>query len=545
MHILKKHLHFVASMLAGSLSISLAACHERTGTLPGESAEVELQLDMSTSGFTGPVAQAALDDAAALIVSISDAMGTLIYDAEEVALYDFDGTYLSHPLSLVPGAYALTELIVVDANGNALYAAPREGSLLAHLVDDPLPIPFNAGKDAVTTIRPQVLSVNEQTPEDFGYASFGFEVIRVIDFLIAAFAYDDSLQTLRLTDAEIDISTEDGELLYSGNLGAVTNHLKVTDDHASYRVIVSKPGYETHEEVFSRDDLAAHFSSDELGPITIVLQRAPVAVPTCVHPTPAMLAATPQKSIFDIQFDRDCRAYLATTISGRDYVYVVNSAGQITTLQGSGNANIGAISVHPDSGQIAVGYSVSPRAFGIKSGSSLPVVATSPAFRGTNWQSYSYLNDTPSSIATDHSGCTWMPNWTIRGRLVCIQPGGNATVVADMPGHIEAVGLDPDDMPYVSIGATIYRVDRVTGSFEAYHTASAVVLDLAFDSNGDLYFETQANEIRVLSTGTTTSQVFSNVSGDGKLAISPDRFLIRAQMPLPQPTRYQEWPLSD
>lgn len=51
----------------------------------------------------------AVENASALVVSIEDAAGAVAYGSERVELYDFDGTYLSHPLSLLPGSYALTE----------------------------------------------------------------------------------------------------------------------------------------------------------------------------------------------------------------------------------------------------------------------------------------------------------------------------------------------------------------------------------------------------------------------------------------------------
>jgi hypothetical protein len=53
-----------------------------------------------------------------------------------------------------------------------LWATPRAGSTLAHLVSDPLPVPFGIRTDETTTVQIEVIRTREYQPSDFGYATF-------------------------------------------------------------------------------------------------------------------------------------------------------------------------------------------------------------------------------------------------------------------------------------------------------------------------------------------------------------------------------------
>lgn len=191
-------------------------------------------------------------------------------------LYDFNGTYLSHPLSLLPGSHALTELLVVDAAGSVLYATPMEGSNLAHLVADPLAISFDVTKDAVTTVRPEMLSTKAYVPEDFGYASFEPAIVEVLDFLVGVFVYDATVDELVLTTASIEVTNESSTVLYTGSLDALTNQVSVPAGHAPYRVTIDKPGYSVYTQDFTEAELAAFFDSATDGPLEMVLHEATV-----------------------------------------------------------------------------------------------------------------------------------------------------------------------------------------------------------------------------------------------------------------------------
>jgi hypothetical protein len=258
-----------------SLSLLVSACNGIDHRSRTDHASVEFLFDIAVSKTLSVASDSLknLEDAAALVVSIEDAAGVSVYDSEEVALYSFDGTYLSHPLSLVPGSYKLTEFLVIDVGGNVLYATPLEDSELAYLVGDPLSIAFDISTDGVTTVRPQVLSTAEHLPEDFGYVSFGPEVVDVLDFLVAAFVYDDATQTLVMTTATIEVTNGSGEVLYTGDLNAVTNRVTVPDGYAQYKVTITKSGYDLYTQDFTAAELASYFDSTANGPLEVVLQK--------------------------------------------------------------------------------------------------------------------------------------------------------------------------------------------------------------------------------------------------------------------------------
>jgi hypothetical protein len=77
------------------------------------------------------------------------------------------------------------------------------------------------------------------------------------------------------------------------------------------------------------------------------------------------------------------------------------------------------------------------------------------------------------------------------------------------------------------------------------YTASATILDFVVDYNGDVYLETTGNEIVHYDASSATASTKATVSGDGKLAISPDGRLVRLILNPPSAATYQEWTLGD
>jgi hypothetical protein len=108
---------------------------------------------------------------------------------------------------LAPGNYRLVQFLVLNNINTVIYAAPLEGSILAYLINDPLPLNFAVAKNESTQVAPQVLAVrNDDTPENFGYVSFGFKVVNT-----------DSVVLIRA-----NVKMEVGGLLYE-NVDALIN----------------------------------------------------------------------------------------------------------------------------------------------------------------------------------------------------------------------------------------------------------------------------------------------------------------------------------
>ena len=245
----------------------------------------------------------------------------------------------------------------------------------------------------------------------------------------------------------------------------------------------------------------------------------------------------------DITFDADCTAYLGTIISGQDYVYTMDSAGNTTVLYGYSNYDINAVALDPVTGDVVVAYS-STSAVGLVDTSSLSPIATGSWNIGTLWSS-GYLNWCASSLAVDSSGCAWTPNFTGSGELDCVSlDDGSTTNLASFSNHLEGVALDSAEGLYVSDGAEIVSVDVDDGSTTTFYTAADDILDFVFDANDDLYIETDGGEILLLEAGESTASTFATVSGQGKLAIVPNGTLVRVIPDPVSPASYEEWALD-
>ena len=262
----------------------------------------------------------------------------------------------------------------------------------------------------------------------------------------------------------------------------------------------------------------------------------------CTHPDAATLTSYDPGGVSDIVFDNACTAWVTTLISGTDYVYSIDSTGVNTVLTGESNHDIGALALDPLTGTVAVSYN-NVGYLGVQSGGSIPVVATGGAATGANWTN-GYVNGSASSIAWDSNGCIWVPNWDTSGTVDCLTAAGAFTTVETFGTYVESVALDPDEVLYVSVGATIWEIDPADGEPLERYTFEAVVLDMVFDYQGDLYVETAGNEIRVLDAAATVDALFVSVTGEGKLAISPDGYLVRASVDPVNPATYEEWGLG-
>src|SRR5882762_1542226 len=93
---------------------------------------------------------------ASILLTVKDAQGKTIYENKKLTLLSFGGGYISESLEFTSGDYDLTEFIILDGADHAIYATPLEGSDLASLVTDALPIHFTISKNTTTKVVPQV-----------------------------------------------------------------------------------------------------------------------------------------------------------------------------------------------------------------------------------------------------------------------------------------------------------------------------------------------------------------------------------------------------
>lgn len=201
-----------------------------------------------------------------VIVGIQDVFGNTT--RQSLSLNNFNDHLITSPISLAPGYYEINEfLLCID--DSIIMATPHDSSNLAAFVDNPLNINFNISIDEVTKVIPEVLSTKSFTPEDFGYATFGYQEFGFFSFLAAAFVWDSEALNYKLTQAELQITSVDNELLYSDTINAITNIIPIKDSFEKYIITCKKNGYKLYSDSLSIDEIK-QFSTD---PLEIILVK--------------------------------------------------------------------------------------------------------------------------------------------------------------------------------------------------------------------------------------------------------------------------------
>ena len=269
---------FITIIIAG---LNLTSCKKESYS---EIAQAQLEFSLILQP-TNDLKSVSVSEASTIIITIEDANGKVIKNSEKLELYNMSGSYITKPISLQTGDYKLTRFFVLDSENNVLYASPLQGSENAYLVEEPLPILFEAAENSVTKLTPQVLAVNSGSPESFGYSTFSFNVVETFDFLVGAFIYNDDIENYQLTTASISIQSDsidvyEGELVAKTNgsdtvaydsLG-VTNKITLPEKYSSYTLSISKPGYVTYNETFTKEELKLHYRSIDKGPLVVILE---------------------------------------------------------------------------------------------------------------------------------------------------------------------------------------------------------------------------------------------------------------------------------
>lgn len=309
--------------------LCLYSCQDNEGNpdeiIPGA---VQFNLNDPNAGDRGNAAGAeAYEDARSLVVTIEDDQGNVIYDQEQIELFNFSGTLAGEPLSLNPGNYRLTEFLVLDDQGIVIYATPVEGSEYAHLVNDPLPIDFIITTDETTQVVPEVIDTEEFTPDAFGYATFQFSIVEHFNFLVAAFIYDEVLQKLVLTNADLTIYEQGTQnILYSNEMGDSTNVIAV-EEGFDYHLVVTKSGYTVEDNSYTNTELKA-FATD---PLEVVLQ-VPGTLPSnsFVNSGETFSTEGTDAASGDLDGDGDIDLFITRSNGQANEVWLNNGTGNFT-----------------------------------------------------------------------------------------------------------------------------------------------------------------------------------------------------------------------
>jgi len=190
-----------------------------------------------------------------VMVSVEDLKGNPVLTDKLMPVYQFGTSFLSEKIEIKTGEYKLTKFMVINPAGVVIYAAPKAGSPLAYLCNHPLPFNFNILPDQVTTVLPEVLEVGDQTPDKFGYATFGVQIIKPLEFWTMCILDNPlSMAPTQITTAKLTISAPNG-WHYTFSLEAAVNHLIIRGGSDIYSFLLEKEGYSSQNIQFTAREL--------------------------------------------------------------------------------------------------------------------------------------------------------------------------------------------------------------------------------------------------------------------------------------------------
>jgi len=193
-----------------------------------------------------------------LLVSVEDSDGSAVLTDHLVPVYLFGPGYISEELEMNEGDYRLTEFMLIDPSGEVIAATPVEGSPLAYLVNDPLPLEFSIRAGASTLVSPELLAVGSHTPGDFGYISFWGQIIKPLDFYTVCII-DNPLSMAPFqppVTAELTVFAGN-DWHYRFRLEASVNHLVIRGGYQYYTFLLEKEGYLPQKFEFTARELKA------------------------------------------------------------------------------------------------------------------------------------------------------------------------------------------------------------------------------------------------------------------------------------------------
>lgn len=193
-----------------------------------------------------------------ILVSVEDIDGNPFFTDKLIPVYIFGSGFVSEEVEMPEGHYNLTKFMLIDPSGEVVAATPLEGSPLAYLVNDPLPIGFRIAGGASTIIVPELLAVGDYTPGDFGYISFGGQIIKPLGFYVICYLYNPISMSPALPPTIAELTVYAGNNWhYRFKLEAEVNHLIIRGGYEYYEFLLEKEGYMPQKFVISARELMA------------------------------------------------------------------------------------------------------------------------------------------------------------------------------------------------------------------------------------------------------------------------------------------------
>ena len=209
----------------------------------------------ATESNGGRIGADELPEDAELVLTLTDNSGIPVLTDHRIAIMSLGGSYITAPLEFDPGRYTISDFLIASGK-EILYAVPKKNSSLAPAVVRPLPFSFSVQESKITNVAMEVISAKGYLPEDFGYVSFGIDIVKPLS--IAVFTSKGGDMQFATAKASL---YEGDKLINSYDLQAKVNLISFKgDENATYKLIVRKPGYSPFIKWFKYADLIKELS---------------------------------------------------------------------------------------------------------------------------------------------------------------------------------------------------------------------------------------------------------------------------------------------
>lgn len=264
-----------------TLLVSLYSCEETI--VSTENGTAEFSIMVPDNGAKSAAATDSTGTAYQIMISVTDLQGNPVLTDKMIPLYTFGTEFVSEKIEIRTGEFRLTKFMVVNTSGAVVYAAPVGGAPLAYLCTRPLPFTFVIKAGEVTKVLPEVLTVGTQNPDQFGYASFGVQIIKPIDLWVVAILDNPLVMApIQMTNARLTVGTPAG-WKFMFNLTPSINHLIIRGGSDIYYLYLEKDGYQSQKFEFTAAQILA---SKNENPITLKIAQSLLLKTFVVQPGP-------------------------------------------------------------------------------------------------------------------------------------------------------------------------------------------------------------------------------------------------------------------
>lgn len=253
---------------------------------------------------------------------------------------------------------------------------------------------------------------------------------------------------------------------------------------------------------------------------------------------------------FDLEFDDGCNAYIATMISGADYLRQLTPGGELTVWTGVTNLNMGEVAVlrrpggefgvGDELGEVALTYvccatcgCVSTDPQGVarldRTGTeSLPMVVTANPSPGDGPWGVTEVDTGPYGLAYGRNNRLYVGNVTAQGDLVAANlDDGTTEEIHALPARIHATGVFDETSLLVAVaGGDLHRV-HIDGEIRVpWASVGEDVTSLVRDPfTGHVYVSVASARILEYDARGTLVGELATPGEKGRMAYAPDGFL--------------------